>query len=99
MPNCQNCGRNWSWRQTFKRSLSFRISMDCPHCKEKQYITSKVRKRSSLIPFLTAPIIMLSVYLDFSTVASFSILAGMLILLIVFYPFMIELSNEEEPIW
>ncbi len=99
MPNCQNCGRNWSWGQTFKRSLSFSMAMECPYCKEKQYIPSKVRKRSSLLSFFPALIIILSFYLDLSTVASFLILVGMLILLIGFYPFMIELSNEEEPLW
>lgn len=59
MPTCQNCYNKWSWRQTFKRSFTS-DGMTCPYCEEKQYLTSRVRKGSTIIPFIMITLIMLS---------------------------------------
>ncbi|MFB4166936.1 TIGR04104 family putative zinc finger protein [Virgibacillus sp. JSM 102003] len=95
MPVCHNCGRKWTWKQTIK--TMFRLK--CPHCGKKQYESASSRIRGSvfvLIPLILLPI---NAWFEFS-------IGTVLILAIIFafimiglYPFIIKLSNEEEPYW
>lgn len=98
MPTCQNCHYKWSWKQTLKKSFILSEGMTCPYCEKKQYITSRARKRSTVIPFLV-PLIMLG-NLIFGT-SYFSLIALIILIPFIFviYPFIIELSNKEEALW
>ncbi|MFA1822515.1 TIGR04104 family putative zinc finger protein [Virgibacillus oceani] len=98
MPICQNCHHKWNWKQTFKRSFTLDNGMTCPYCEEKQFLTSRARKRSTAIPFLV-PLIMLG-NLIFGT-TYFSLIALIILIPFIFgiYPIIIELSNKEEPVW
>ncbi|WP_081755932.1 TIGR04104 family putative zinc finger protein [Paucisalibacillus sp. EB02] len=99
MPTCQNCGKEWSWKQTCKKSFTLDTGMKCPHCHEKQYLTTKSRKRSSFSTFLIPFIFLLSLVLNLSTLATLFTIIGAGLLLLGFHPFFIELSNKEEPLW
>lgn len=96
MPTCQNCHKKWSWMQTFKRSFILIGGMMCPYCGEKQYLTSRIRKRSTIIPFIIAALIMLgNLFFGPSYVSVFAILA-LLPLFFLINPFFVQLSSEEE---
>lgn len=99
MPICQNCQTKWSWKETIRQSFTLDISMTCPYCQQKQYVSKSYRIIGNIFLFMPIVSIFISVWLDFST--SFAILLGIIIALVVFglYPFMIKLSNEEEPFW
>ena len=99
MPTCQNCHTAWSWKQTFKKSFTLNTAMICPYCGENQYVTSRTRKTSSMITSITLAVIMLlnvfwgpSLIFVMALVASIPIYLGS-------YPFLVELSNQEEPLW
>lgn len=62
MPTCQNCEREWSWQQTFKKMLTFSAGMKCPYCGEKQYYTKQARTRMSVLTFLIPFIIFLTLF-------------------------------------
>jgi CXXC-20-CXXC protein len=99
MPTCQNCHHKWSWKQTFKKSFTLIGGMTCPYCDEKQYLTARMRKRSTIIPFIMVALIMLgNHFIGPSYVAVFALL-GLLPLVIIINPFFVELSNEEEPLF
>lgn len=98
MPTCQNCGREWSWKQTFKKMFTIDIAMDCPHCDVKQYYTTKARQRTVALTFITPFIILLSMF-GISLYLSVGIFLVYLILMVGIFPFLIELSNKEEPLW
>lgn len=99
IPTCQNCHKKWSWKQTFKRSFTLGGGMICPYCEKKQYLTARMRKRSTIIPFIITPLIMLgNLFFGPSYVFVFALLS-LLPLFLGAYPFFIELSNEEEPLW
>ncbi|MEI3607600.1 TIGR04104 family putative zinc finger protein [Pseudogracilibacillus sp. SE30717A] len=99
MPTCQNCHNKWSWKQTFKGSFTLGGGMTCPYCKEKQYLTARMRKRSTLIPFVIVAIIMLgNLFLGPSYVSIFALLV-LLPSVFIINPFFVELSNEEEPLF
>ena len=98
MPTCQNCNQKWSWKQTLKSSLTLATGMICPYCKEKQYVTSRTRKRSSLVGFI-APILMLLNIFFGPSIAIVFILIVFFPLFLGIYPYWIELSNEEEFLW
>ena len=97
MPACQNCHSQWSWKETFKRSFVLIGGMTCPYCGEKQYLTARMRKRSTLImPIVILFILLGNLFFGPSYIALFAIL-GVIPLSIILYPFFVELSNEEDP--
>jgi CXXC-20-CXXC protein len=73
--------------------------MPCPYCGEKQYLTSKSRKRSSLPVFIIPFLIFIPYFFDISLFAVISIYAGVGIGIMCIYPLLIELSNQEEALW
>lgn len=98
MPTCQNCDREWSWKQTFKKMFTLDVSMECPHCGEKQYYTKRARKRIAVLTFLNLFIILLNLF-DISPYLVLGIFFVFCLSAIGILPFLIELSNEEEPPW
>lgn len=99
MPTCKNCHNKWSWKQTFKESFTLIGGMTCPYCGKKQYLTARMRKRSTIIPFIIISQIMLgNLLFGPSYVALFSLL-GLLPLVFIINPFFVELSNKKEPLF
>lgn len=99
MPTCQNCHKRWSWKQTFRRSFTLGGGMSCPYCEEKQYLTARLRKRSSIIPFILITLIMLgNLFFGPSHIALFALL-GLIPIYFGVYPLFVELSNKEEPLF
>ncbi|WP_338025379.1 TIGR04104 family putative zinc finger protein [Caldalkalibacillus thermarum] len=99
MPVCQNCGERWTWNQTFKRMFTLATSMRCPYCEKKQYLTTKSRRRSSFCGFVPPLTLLLPIIFDASSLTTIIILIGTSLLMIGIWPFFIELSNQEEPLW
>src|SRR5690625_6632073 len=73
MPTCQNCGKDWNWKQTVKRSFTLGTGMKCPYCESKQYFTTKARRRSSLLSFIVPLLILLPWLFELSIPAIISI--------------------------
>src|SRR5690625_3703979 len=65
----------------------------------KQYLMTKARRKSSLIAFVVPFLILLPLFFDLSIPVMLSIFIGFFLVFIGIYPFLIELSNREEPIW
>lgn len=99
MPTCQSCFEKWSWKETFKKSFTLDIGMKCPYCNKMQYYSSRFRKRSSLIPFIIITLIMLGNFIFGPSYIFFLTLIGLFPLFMGVYPFFVELTNEEEPLW
>ncbi|WP_200411805.1 TIGR04104 family putative zinc finger protein [Virgibacillus salexigens] len=98
MPTCQNCHNKWSWKQTFKRTFTS-DGMTCPYCEDKQYLTSRVRKGSAIIPFIMITLIMLCNLFFGPSFIFFFALLGVIPLFFVIYPFFVEVSNKKEALW
>lgn len=95
MPVCQNCKKEWTWKQTIK-SL---FKLKCPYCGKKQYESTASKKRTSVlsvIPLIAMPIVIMF-NLQWWTVVLLTI--PMIAIVWSIYPYIIELSNEEEPLW
>ena len=99
MPTCQHCGKEWKWKQTLKKMFTMDSGMKCPYCHEKQYMKTKTKRRNKLSLIVVPIIILLSILFNIPVSLTFYLLIGILILIIGFYPFLIELSNVEESIW
>ncbi|MBD1222001.1 TIGR04104 family putative zinc finger protein [Virgibacillus halodenitrificans] len=41
MPTCENCKYKWTYVQTIRVQLRFRVGMRCPNCHKRQYLTKK----------------------------------------------------------
>ncbi|WP_188383818.1 TIGR04104 family putative zinc finger protein [Ornithinibacillus halotolerans] len=99
MPTCQNCSKEWKWKQTFKKSFTIKSYIECPYCSEKQYLTAKTRKRSTLPAFIAPLVLFLKLIFNIPIIIVLFILIGVLLATLALYPYIIELSNEEEPLW
>lgn len=97
MPTCQNCGKEWMWKQTVKTLFQFRLK--CPYCGKRQYLTAASKSRTSmfgLIPIIALPIIGM---FNFPWWGIGVLMTPVLIVIFIVLPYMIEVSNEDEPLW
>ncbi|MGM7721764.1 TIGR04104 family putative zinc finger protein [Metabacillus sp. Hm71] len=95
MPNCQNCGKQWTWKQTVKSLFKF----NCPYCGKKQYETASSRRRRDIFSFLPLLSLPINSFVHYSWITVLISLLIMITLIFAVYPFMIRLSNKEEPLW
>ncbi|MCM2677515.1 TIGR04104 family putative zinc finger protein [Alkalicoccobacillus plakortidis] len=96
MPTCQQCGNKWSWKQTLKKTFVLYPGFDCPFCGKKQYQTNRSRKKSAALAFIIPTLIFIFNILQvpFLTIIVVSIIV--FTLMISIYPYLVDLSNEEE---
>lgn len=99
MPICQNCHKQWSWKQTVKKMFTLDTGMICPYCGKKQFLTTESKKRAGLTNFLTPLVMLLGVLFDLSLTTILILLAVSFFVVIASYPFLVELAEEEEPLW
>ncbi|UFU00118.1 hypothetical protein KO561_03905 [Radiobacillus kanasensis] len=98
MPTCQNCDTKWDWAESIKKSFTLDNSMECPYCKRKQYVSKKSRRRMSFGNFI-GPFVLLILLMGQPILVIVSAAVGLFALVMCLYPFLMELSNEEEPLW
>ena len=98
MPNCQNCGYQWSWSDTMK--IGFKNNRKCPNCKERQFI--KPQTSGGIYVLYMIPFILMlfsrSLF-DLSTYVFISIGLLFVVILTLIIPYTIKLSNKQEPLW
>ncbi|NYF26336.1 TIGR04104 family putative zinc finger protein [Sporosarcina sp. JAI121] len=99
MPNCESCGRKWNWKNTFIKFLRFGSGIECLYCGEKQFVAPESRKRVGLISISPSLTLIPAVLLKLNLPIIISILCVTAILAMVLALYMIELSNEDEPLW
>ncbi|WP_418909834.1 TIGR04104 family putative zinc finger protein [Bacillus pinisoli] len=99
MPICKHCGCEWSWYETFKKMFTIKHKLTCPSCHSFQYLTKKSRNRMSLFNFV--PLLVFIPFVSFGISIGYLLLLGFIVFLTMFLimPFLIELSNKEEPMW
>ncbi|WP_077621832.1 TIGR04104 family putative zinc finger protein [Sediminibacillus massiliensis] len=95
MPTCQNCGEKWTWKQTIKTILK----LNCPYCGRRQYESASSRRRSGLFALIPLVLLPFNAWLDFSIGNALILPIVIAFLILVVYPFILKLSNEEEPFW
>ncbi|WP_428841959.1 TIGR04104 family putative zinc finger protein [Halobacillus naozhouensis] len=82
-----------------RSGFRMRRGMDCPHCGKTQYQTQPSMWKSSMISLI--PLILIPLVISFSMSVIFEV--AILFVSVVFYlsilPFVLKLSNEEEPLW
>lgn len=99
MPICHNCHKQWTWKQTVKKMFTLDTGMICPYCDKKQFLTTQSRKRSSITAFFAPFIMLVGILFDLSPVTTLILLAVSLFAAIAIYPFLVEFTDEEEPLW
>lgn len=99
MPTCQSCEKQWSWFDTIKQLLRLRTRMKCHQCREFQYQSQASRNKMSLVALL--PMILTPVLLMFGLSKFYILLFDIVLIIGVFLtmPFMLKLSNKDEPLW
>src|SRR5690625_6620454 len=96
MPECKNCGKKWKWSDAIKRIFSLGTAIMCPYCEEKQYLTNQSRRKMGIMHMLLPMLILLPVFIDISFLVGFGVFAAAAIVVFSIYPFIMELTDEEE---
>ncbi|KIL53532.1 hypothetical protein KP77_05080 [Jeotgalibacillus alimentarius] len=101
MPNCKNCQYKWSFFETMK--IGFANSRKCPNCGVKQYVSTKSRKSVYMI-YMIPLIILLFVRpllesIGMNSFFSITLVVLFMIAYILYIPYTVRLSNEQEPLW
>lgn len=96
MTTCENCNNKWSWTQTIKKTTTFNPAMICPYCEEKQYQTQKSKvKIGFLTPIILLPLL-IQIFFDIPSAILLSLFPVLFVIVLLIYPFLVELSNKEE---
>ncbi len=95
LPTCQNCGEKWTWKQTIKTLFKLK----CPHCHVKQYESASSRKQGAIFGLI--PLILLPIIIGFEFTMSTTLIFAVVLVILIFalYPFILKLSNQQEPYW
>jgi len=99
MPNCQHCDHKWSWKETFVKIFTFSNKLTCPYCNTSQYVSKKSKNQLSLltIVFSLVYIPLVSFGVSIGYILTWGIMTYILTSLCI--PFLIRLSDKDEPMW
>lgn len=96
MPTCQNCSKQWNWKQTIKKIIKLNPSMICPYCAVLQYRTQKSKTKTAILtPIILLPLL-LNIFFDLSFAFLFSSSLFLFIVVILLSPFLVELTSKEK---
>ncbi len=99
LPVCQNCSQKWTWKMTMRQFFRFKRSMICENCGATQYQSKESLWKMNLIGI--GPYIFIPFLIGFNTslpiVISYAAVAILLFLMIS--PYLLTLSNQEEPLF
>ena len=96
MPTCENCNNKWGWIQTIKNTTTLNPAMTCPHCKEKQYQTKKSRVKISILTSIVLLPLLIQNFYEIPNAILLSLFPVLLVIVLILYPFLVELSNREK---
>ena len=99
MSTCQKCQHKWSWQEVMKKAFTLKMKMTCPHCSHHQYMSAKARKRSINFSMVLQLIWLLPLFLGAPSYFTIGSACIAIIISLALTPSMLELSNEEEPLW
>lgn len=96
MPTCENCLNRWSWKQTLKITTTLNPALKCPYCGERQYQTLKSKKKMAFhTPIVLFPLL-LQIFFDIPRVIVFSLFFILFWIVMLTYPFLVEVKSKEE---
>ncbi|PKR76795.1 hypothetical protein CEY16_13325 [Halalkalibacillus sediminis] len=95
MPTCQSCGKEWSWKQTFRKMFSLDKGLVCPYCGKKQYQTKASKKNMFYVTLIILSPLLLPAAIELKLV----MLLSLFIISILSFPYIINLANKEDPIF
>jgi len=73
--------------------------LKCPNCGAKQYESAASRKNTWIISALPGVLLPLYWFTDITIMTAFIVLMVLYLLVFCFFPFVMKLSNEQEPFW
>ena len=97
MPTCENCNNKWGWKQTVKKATTLEPAMVFPYCGEKQYQTHKSKIKGGIFTGVLVFLILLIPNLfDISVAGILGLLPILLTIILLIYPYLVDLSCTEE---
>ncbi|GAK09188.1 hypothetical protein JCM19038_3012 [Geomicrobium sp. JCM 19038] len=76
---------------------SFSIyGMSCPYCDQVQYLSKNAKRKTSFLAFLPLLVPLLNLLTNLGFLATIMIFLSVSLLFMSLYPFLMELSNEDQ---
>lgn len=97
MPTCAKCRYSWTWKETMSNIYTWdeNRKMKCPSCREKQYISIRSRRKTSIVTLLLLVIILLSNLVFGPSYIAVTILFVLIPVQLLSYPFFIRLTDKQ----
>ena len=94
MPTCKNCGNKWNWKQTIRKTTTFNLAMTCPYCEKKQFQTLRSKVKIAMLNMTISLPLIIQAFFDVPKAILISLIPALSILIILIYPFLVELRNR-----
>src|SRR5690625_3099369 len=96
MPTGENCNNKCSRKQTIIQTASLDPTLICPYCGRKQYQTQKSKTSVGFLIVIVLLLLFIHNLFDIPGAVLFSLFPIVMIVIILLYSFIVELSNKEE---
>jgi len=96
MPICESCHNKWSWKQTIKKTTTLNSEFTCPFCVEKQYQTQQSKTKVALLTPIGLLPLPIQLFFDVPGLALLILFPVLAVILLLIYPFFIEISSKEQ---
>lgn len=96
MPICKKCHKKWSWKETIKQTTTLNTELLCPYCGKKQYQSKKSKITGSFLSLIILLPFLIQTFVKISVLVKLSLLPILVTIVVLGYPFILRLSNEEE---
>ncbi|PKR77284.1 hypothetical protein CEY16_11135 [Halalkalibacillus sediminis] len=99
MPTCAHCGRKWSWKQSLNRMFTLSQEIQCPHCHRNQFFSKKTRTINAVLNMFIVSPLAINIFFDLTPWMLLGMIVGIFLVLVVIFPFYLELDKEDRPLW
>src|SRR5690554_5617129 len=96
---CALCKKSFSYFQSMKSTLVPKVGIVCPHCEKTNYFSAKSRKQNSYFTLIIPVIFVVLLLFDIPVYFTIGITGLFALLTLFIFPFVAELTDEEEPLF
>lgn len=94
LPKCAACGTKFTWKQAFQAQRLLYEYTHCPYCEKQQYIIGR-KKETMLLMFIAVSPLIINLFVDFTWFGFLLTYIAVLLVLLVFTPFVYSLKAED----
>nr|WP_289038624.1 TIGR04104 family putative zinc finger protein [uncultured Allobacillus sp.] len=99
MFQCKHCSYEYTYKESLGMASSTGVGKRCPNCGETNYYTARSRRKGMFITMLSVLFVFTLNFFEVPMYISIGILFILLIGYYLLFPFLFELTDQEDPLW